>query len=187
MNWGTKEKGTNEMGDQWDGGPMSRGDQWNEWCMGANWGINEMGDQWDGGPMRWGTNEMGDQWDGGPMMCTKKTHSIATITQIRSLELLTAKLLYCKCYTIWIDWHVIFGLEQEGGTLIAPMALAHPLHPIDNRSRAIFTNSLDLRLDSRLGLDPDRVSSETRSGSKSSPIHKGKSSRLDWVATKVMT
>ena len=52
---------------------------------------------------------------------------------------------------------------------------------------AIFTNSLDLRLDSRLGLDPDRVSSETRSGSKSSPIHKGKSSRLDWVATKVMT
>ena len=29
----------------------------------------------------------------------------------------------------------IFGLEQEGGSLIAPMALAHPLHPIDNRSR----------------------------------------------------
>ena len=76
MNWGTNEKGTNEMGDQWDGGPMSRGtnemgDQLNEWCMGANWGINEMGDQWDGGPMRWGTNEMGDQWDGGPMMCTQ--------------------------------------------------------------------------------------------------------------------
>ena len=38
--------------------------------MGANWGINEMGGQWDGGPVRWGTNEMGDQWDGGPMMCT---------------------------------------------------------------------------------------------------------------------
>ena len=63
MNWGINEKGTNEMWDQWDGGPMSRGggggggggnemgDQWNEWCMGANWGINEMGDQWDGGPM----------------------------------------------------------------------------------------------------------------------------------------
>ena len=30
---------------------------------------------------------------------------------------------------------MIFGLEQEGGSLIAPMALAHPLHPIDNRSR----------------------------------------------------
>ena len=34
-----------------------------------------------------------------------------------------------------IDWHMIFGLEQEGGSLIAPMALAHPLHPIGNRSR----------------------------------------------------
>ena len=32
-------------------------------------------------------------------------------------------------------WHMIFGLEQEGGSLITPMALAHPLHPIDNRSR----------------------------------------------------
>ena len=30
---------------------------------------------------------------------------------------------------------MIFGLEQEGGSLIAPMALAHPLHPIHNRSR----------------------------------------------------
>ena len=45
------------------------------------------------------------------------------------------RLLYCICYIIWIDWHMIFGLEQEGGSLIAPMALAHTLHPIDNRSR----------------------------------------------------
>ena len=45
------------------------------------------------------------------------------------------KLLYCICYTILIDWHMIFGLEQEGGSLIAPMALVHPLHPIDNSSR----------------------------------------------------
>ena len=30
---------------------------------------------------------------------------------------------------------MIFGLEQEGENLITPMALAHPLHPIDNRSR----------------------------------------------------
>ena len=44
-------------------------------------------------------------------------------------------LLYCICYTIWIDWHMRFGLEQEGGSFIAPMALVHPLHPIDNRSR----------------------------------------------------
>ena len=28
-----------------------------------------------------------------------------------------------------------FGLQQEGGSLIAPMALAQPLHPIDSRSR----------------------------------------------------
>ena len=28
-----------------------------------------------------------------------------------------------------------FGLEQEGGSLIAPMALAHLLHPIYNRPR----------------------------------------------------
>ena len=47
MNWGTNEKGTNEMGDQWVGGTNEMGDQWNGWCMGANWGTNEMGDQWD--------------------------------------------------------------------------------------------------------------------------------------------
>ena len=45
------------------------------------------------------------------------------------------KILYCICYTIWIDWYMSFGLEQAGGSLIAPMAPAHPLHPIDNRSR----------------------------------------------------
>ena len=28
-----------------------------------------------------------------------------------------------------------FGLEQEGGSFITPMALAHPLHPINSRSR----------------------------------------------------
>ena len=50
------------------------------------------------------------------------------------------KLLYCIFYTIWIDWHMIFGLKQEGGSLIAPMALAHPLYPIDNRSRNSWRN-----------------------------------------------
>ena len=34
-----------------------------------------------------------------------------------------------------MDWHTIFALEQEGGSSVAPMALVHPLHPIDNRSR----------------------------------------------------
>ena len=66
--------------------------------------------------------------------CCKK-NSIATITQLRSLELLIAKTPLLHMYTIWIDWHMIFGLEQEGESLIAPMALAHPLHPIDKRSR----------------------------------------------------
>ena len=53
------------------------------------------------------------------------------------------KLIYCIYYTIWIDWHMIFGLEQEGGGLIALMALAHPLYPIDNRSRNRHRNMWD--------------------------------------------
>ena len=45
--------GTNEIGDQWDGGTLGWSDD----------GVtNEKGDQWDGGPKRLGTNEMGDQW-----------------------------------------------------------------------------------------------------------------------------
>ena len=46
------------------------------------------------------------------------------------------KLLYCICYTICIDWHMILDSNRRVGvwSLIAPMALAHPLHPI-NRSR----------------------------------------------------
>ena len=38
---------------------------------------------------------------------------------------------------------MIFGLEQEDGSLIAPMALAHPLHPIHNRSRNKHRNLWD--------------------------------------------
>ena len=34
------------------------------------------------------------------------------------------KLLYCICYTIWIDGHMFFGLEQEASSLIAPTTLA---------------------------------------------------------------
>ena len=54
--------------------------------------------------------------------------------KLRSLTLLMAKLLYFICYTLWIDWFMSFGLEQEGGSLITPMALAPPLHPINSRS-----------------------------------------------------
>ena len=56
-------------GDEWKGGPMrwgtsDMGDQWDGVPMSSN---NVLGDQWVGGPMRrgpmrWGTNEMGDQW-----------------------------------------------------------------------------------------------------------------------------
>ena len=62
-------------------------------------------------------------------------HSIATITQLPSLEILIAKtpLLHMFYYMNWLT-HELW-LEQEGGSLIAPMALAHPLHLIDNRPR----------------------------------------------------
>ena len=99
MNWGpSRWEGTNAMRDQgpmrWGGG-NERGDQWNGWCVGANWGTNEIGDQWDGGPlglaeigwinekrepiccwglMNWGTNDEkgtnemgGTNESGGPM------------------------------------------------------------------------------------------------------------------------
>ena len=67
--------------------------------------------------------------------CKKKTILLQRSHNYGVWNYWQQKLLYCICYTIWIDWHMIFGLQQEGGSLIAPMALAHPLHPIDNRSR----------------------------------------------------
>ena len=71
MRWGT-----NEMGDQWDEGPLGlaengwtneKGDQWEGAPMSSN---NVVGGLWIGvpmrrGPMRWWANEMGDQWVGG--------------------------------------------------------------------------------------------------------------------------
>ena len=81
--WGTNEMRTNEncvtrvtLGDQWVEGTNGMGDQWNGWCMGANWrpmrwGSEELGDQTDGTMMAWlikrGTNERGDQWEWGPV------------------------------------------------------------------------------------------------------------------------
>ena len=58
-------------------------------------------------------------------------HPIATATILWNLKLL----LYCICYTLWIDWFISFWLEQKGGSLITPMAPAHPLHPDNSRSR----------------------------------------------------
>ena len=67
--------------------------------------------------------------------CCKKTSLLQRSHNYGVWSYWQQKLLYCICYTIWIGWHMTFGLEQEGCSLIAPMALAHPLHPIDNRSR----------------------------------------------------
>ena len=76
----------NEMGDQWNGGPMrlgtnEMGGQWDHWDwpkMGGlvKRGTSEKGDQWiqtmlwgtyelRREPMRWVTSEMRDQWVGG--------------------------------------------------------------------------------------------------------------------------
>ena len=66
--------------------------------------------------------------------CCKKTF-YCNDHKLRSLELLIKTPLLHISYYI-MDCHMIFRLEQEGGSLIAPMALAHPLHPIDNRSQA---------------------------------------------------
>ena len=43
--------------------------------------------------------------------------------------------IFCICDIVWSDWPMSFWLEQEGGSLITPMALARPLHPINSRSR----------------------------------------------------
>ena len=53
--------------------------------------------------------------------------------KLRSLTWLIPK-NYCICSKIWVDYIMVFGLEQEGGSVITPMALAHPLHPIRRRS-----------------------------------------------------
>ena len=42
-----------------------------------------------------------------------------------------------------MDSHMIFGLEQEGGRLIAPMALAHPLPLTTGRGTSAETCGLD--------------------------------------------
>ena len=52
-----------------------------------------------------------------------------------------------------------FGLEQEDGSFIAPMALAHHLHPIDNRSRKRHRNMwVGWCVSSRWPLFPSRSS-----------------------------
>ena len=49
------------------------------------------------------------------------------ITECEMID--TKKLIYCICSNISIDYVIVCGLEQ-GGSLITPMALAHPPHPV---------------------------------------------------------
>ena len=84
-----------------------------------------------------------------------------------------------------LDDRLLLSGQADSGLIFAtlcPVWVVSLYHLYDTHTAdspgTIFTNSLDLRLDSRIGLDPDRVSLETRPGSKSSRIHKGKSSKL---------
>ena len=56
-----------------------------------------------------------------------------TITEFGIIGSKYSSTAYIILYELIYTW--FFLLEQEGGSLVAPMALAHPLHPIDNRSR----------------------------------------------------
>ena len=71
--------------------------------------------------------------------CWKKKPFYCNDSKIAEFEIIDSKnssTAYVS-YTLWIDWLMSFGLEQEGGSWITPMALAHhdPLHPINSRSR----------------------------------------------------
>ena len=83
------------------------------------------------------------------------------------------------CCTVHTDWHLCLPnsrhvLRKLPRIVILFCWRVRPACLPALGPGAIFTNSVDSRLDPRLDLDPDRVSLETRSGSKSSRIHKGK-------------
>ena len=65
--------------------------------------------------------------------CCKKIN--AKTTKLRNLTLLIAKTPLLHILYLWIDWLMNIGLEQEGGSVITPMALAYPPHPINSKSR----------------------------------------------------
>ena len=62
-------------------------------------------------------------------------YSITTTTKLQRLKWSVPKLIYRICSYVWIHYVVSFGLEQEDGSLITPMGLGHPFHPIRRRSR----------------------------------------------------
>ena len=116
--------------------------------------------------------------------CCKKTFycNDHTITEFGIID--SKKLLYCICYTIWIDWHMSFGLEQEGGSLIVPMALAHPLHPNDNRSRNRRFICPTSRTDFYYRVWPNRIIYESIS-SDLYMIHIHLTRRLVWIGISI--
>ena len=60
----------------------------------------------------------------------QRSHNYGVWNYVDNKNSSTAYVILYELIDTWFVW-----LEQEGGSLIAPMALAHPLHPIDNRSR----------------------------------------------------
>ena len=58
------------------------------------------------------------------------TSQAAIVYRITSASTVVSRACFCKQTT-----KMSFGLEQEGGSLIIPMALAHPLQPINDTSR----------------------------------------------------
>ena len=71
--------------------------------------------------------------------CCEKTFycNDHTITEFGIIDSKNSPTAYVMLYELIDTWFLDSNrrLEQEGGSLIAPMTLAHPLHPIDNRSR----------------------------------------------------
>ena len=57
------------------------------------------------------------------------TSQAAIFYRITSASTVVSRACFCK------QQRWVLDSEQEGGSLIIPMALAHPLHPINDRSR----------------------------------------------------
>ena len=58
-----------------------------------------------------------------------------TITEFGIIDSKNSSAAYVILYELIDTWFLDSNRRGGGGSLIAPIALAHPLHPIDNRSR----------------------------------------------------
>ena len=66
---------------------------------------------------------------------SQKKRSITTTATLQSFKWLEPKPLYYICRNVCIVYVIGFGVEQEDGDLVTPIALAHPFHPIKSRSK----------------------------------------------------